>query len=303
MYDIITIGSASADVFVQVGGEMRKHEHHQDICYHLGDKLLIKDLLFTTGGGGTNTAVAFSRLGLKTGFLGVVGDDLNGDIILRELSLEGVHFLGRRKKGKTGYSVILSGGNDRTILVYKGVNNDLAEQDIDFRFMKAKWLYASTMLGESFQSLQKIVAYAEKQDMQIAFNPSLYLAKQGIRELGPLLKKVDALILNKEEAIALARVKNIDFALKKIASIVPGVVVVTDGPRAIRAYGGEKMYVKRIKKTKVVDATGAGDAFASGFIYGMIREKDIETALEYGHKEAVAIMQHVGAKNNLLRML
>ncbi len=303
MYDIITIGSASADVFVQVGGEIRKHAHHQDICYHLGDKLLIKDLLFTTGGGGTNTAVAFSRLGLKTGFLGVVGNDINGDLILRELNLEGVHFLGKRKRGKTGYSVILSGGNDRTILVYKGVNNDLAEQDVDFRFLRAKWLYASTMLGESFQSLQKIIAYAEKNDMQIAFNPSSYLAEQGLTKLGPLLSKVDVLILNKEEALALAEEKNMNVALKKMASAVLGVVVVTDGPGAIRAYDRKKMYVKKIEKARVVDATGAGDAFASGFVYGMMRKKNIETALDYGHKEAVAIMQHVGAKNNLLRML
>ena len=92
MYDIITIGSASIDLFIKTEGEIRKHHDHLDICYHLGNKLLVKDLIFSTGGGGTNTAVAFSRLGLRTAFIGVVGADDNGEIILRELEKERVNF-------------------------------------------------------------------------------------------------------------------------------------------------------------------------------------------------------------------
>ena len=76
MYDIITIGSASIDVFVKAKNDVEKHKGHYDILYHLGEKELVDKINFSTGGDGTNTAVAFSRLGLKTGFIGVVGDGL-----------------------------------------------------------------------------------------------------------------------------------------------------------------------------------------------------------------------------------
>ncbi len=302
MYDIITIGSASVDVFVKTKGEILKHAKHLDMCYHLGDKLLIEDLIFTTGGGGTNTAVAFSRLGLKTGFVGVVGDDFNGEAITRELAMESVHFLGKRKKGKSGYSVILSGLNDRTILTYKGVNNNLTLNDVDFRLVKSKWLYLGTMLGDSFDTIEKIAAYGKKNKMRIAFNISLYLAEQGIRKLASFLNQVDILVLNKEEAMALVGNYDVDRLMEAIAKYVSGIIVITDGSNTVHAYDGKSFYMKKVKKVStVVDTTGAGDAFASGFVYGIMKGKNIDTALEYGCKESAAIIQCVGAKEKLLR--
>ena len=80
MYDIITLGSATTDIFVKtkIKPEIKKHDGHTDMAYHLGDKLLIDDLKITTGGGGTNAAVGFSRLGLKTAYIGAIGNDANG---------------------------------------------------------------------------------------------------------------------------------------------------------------------------------------------------------------------------------
>lgn len=303
MYDIITVGSASVDVFVKTQGEVRKHQHHIDMCYHLGDKLLINDLVFTTGGGGTNTGVAFSRLGLRTAYIGAIGEDFNGELICRELNLEGVHFIGKKKKGKSGYSVVLSGATDRTILVFKGVNNDLTLNDIDFRLIKSKWLYASTMLGESYKTLEKIITHAKKNKTKIAFNPSLYLAQQGFRKLGILLDNIDILILNKEEAMALAGNYDADRLLEEIAKYVRGIIVITDGTNSIHAFDGKKFYTKKVREIEPIDTTGAGDAFAAGFVYGIMKGKDIETALNYGCKESIAVLQHIGAKNDLLRFL
>ncbi len=302
MYDIITVGSASVDVFVKTKGEVRKHHGHADVCYHLGDKLLIEDLFFSTGGGGTNTAVAFSRLGLKTGFLGVVGDDLHGEMVLKELNLEGVHFLGKKKKGKTGFSVILPGREDRTILAYKGVNNDLALGDIEFP-LETKWLYLSTMLGEGLDVIEKLARYAKKNNITVFFNLSLYLAEKGINFLGSLLRKTDVLILNKEEVLALTREKDVKVAMKMLAHYVRGIIVVTDGPRPVYVYERGNFYIKRIKRVKPVDPTGAGDAFAAGFVYGIVKGENIDTAVSYGVKEAAAVLQHLGAKNHLLRSL
>ena len=126
MLDVITIGSATRDVFLKSEGfEIRKHADSPtgiEQCFPLGAKIEIKDVVFTTGGGGTNTAVTFSRQGLKTGSVGSVGDDFNGREVIKELKREKVKlFFNVHKDDFTAYSVILVYPNaERTILSYKG---------------------------------------------------------------------------------------------------------------------------------------------------------------------------------------
>ncbi len=304
MYDIIVIGGANLDLLVKTKSETLKHKEHLDLCYHLGEKILISHLFSFTGGGGTNTAVAFSRLGLKTAFIGCLGDDINGKIILDELKKEKVSFLGKIKKGETGHSIILPGRGDRTILVSKGVNNDLNFKNIKLSNLKAKLLYISTLLGESFKTAEKLASFASKKGIKIAFNPSIYLARQASK-LFSFLKKVDILILNKEEAEALSKRKEIKDILRILEkSIKPvGIVVITSGNKGIYACQDSKIYIKKIKSINPVDSTGAGDAFASGFAYGIIKNKGIKKAIDYGHKEALSVLSHLGAKNNLLKRL
>ena len=106
---------------------------------------------FDVGGAGTNTAVAFSRFGLKTGCICEFGNDENGNRIKELLKKEKVKFLGKTVKGElTGYSVILdSKGGDRTILTYKGANDEVSLNDI--RKFKTKWFISVLFLGKSFQ--------------------------------------------------------------------------------------------------------------------------------------------------------
>src|SRR3989344_1783140 len=300
MYDIITIGSATLDVLVKAKQELKHHQNHTDILYHLGDKVLIQDLEFSTGGGGTNTAVAFSRLGLKTGFVGVLGKDPNASTILDELKKEKVDFLGNIKPGSTGYSVILAGEKDRTILVFKGVNNSLDLKDIRMQSLDCKWLYISSMLGKSYNTALKLASIAKRKGTKIAVNVSPYLAKMGIHFLAPLIKRSDILILNYEEAKLLTSKESIHSIIEEITKYMQGVIVITNGDKPIHAYHWKKNYIKKINPIKPVDKTGSGDAFAAGFVYGIIKGKDIKTSLSYGYKEALSVLKALGAKNNLL---
>jgi len=163
MYDVITVGSATVDVFANTKySELIKIKTSAEkeidlLAYPSGSKILIKDLRFTTGGGGTNTAVALSRLGHKVGFLGKLGCDENADFILKKLKEGGVDFLGVCGKEIGGYSVILDSiEHDRTILAYKGVNDNLKFKEVDLKKLKTKWFYFSAMLNESFKTLEKI---------------------------------------------------------------------------------------------------------------------------------------------------
>src|SRR3989339_149411 len=301
MFDIITIGSATVDVLVESKNEVKKDRNHYDVAYHLGEKILIDKLNFTTGGGGTNTAVAFSRLGLKTGFIGCLGNDANGEMVLSELHEEGVEFLGKVKEGHTGYSVILPAKSDRTILAYKGMNNHLETDDLP-KAIETKWIYLSSMLGQSWESSLQFVEKEKKKGTKLAFNASMYLAKQGLGKLKNLLKITDIFILNKEEAAALTRQKKIEKMLRTLQEYSK-IVVITDGSKPVHAIYEDKIYRKEYPLTKVVDPTGAGDAFASGFVYGIMKGMDIESCLDYGHEEAKAVLEHYGAKNDLLRIL
>ncbi|HLC31569.1 MAG TPA: carbohydrate kinase family protein [Candidatus Nanoarchaeia archaeon] len=303
MFDIITLGSATLDVYVKTDEEVRKHGKHNDVCFRLGGKQLIQNVLITTGGGGTNTAVAFSRLGLKTGFAGVVGNDVHGNVILSELRKEQVSFLGRVKNGVSGYSLIFPGHHDRTILTYKGVNDSLQLHDIQSGRFRTKWLYVGSEMGESFHTSLSVMRVARKHGVRIAANLSDYVASLGLKRLKAFVSLCDLLILNREEGEKLTGKKEIKDQLKMIYRAGASVVVITNGARPVWVYDGSVIMSQKVPMIKVVDSTGAGDAFASGFVYGQIKGKSVGMSVSYGLKEARAVLGKIGAKTALVRRL
>jgi len=272
MFDVITFGSGVVDIFVNT----KNVDKNNLICFKVGEKILIKDSSFDIGGGGTNTAVAFSRFGLKTGWIGKVSDDYYGKMILNLIKKEKVKFLGKIDKNKTsGYSIILnSKDKGRSILVFKGCNNYIGIKDIRLGKIKTKWIYCSSLLGKSFETQKKLIKLQVKKGVKFAFNPSNYLIEK--KNLGDLFKICDVLVLNKEEAEMLVEkyCESNNEILKRICKLGVKVVVVTDKNNKIRCCdnreGKERKYYLKPNNIKVVERTGAGDAFASGFVAGQI---------------------------------
>lgn len=292
-FDVVTFGSAVVDVFVNTG----LAERGNFIAYPVGSKILIKDLRFDVGGGGTNTAVAFSRLGFRTGYIGKLGDDENGARIMKMLKKEKIKFLGKIVDGKSGYSIILdSKDKNRTILTFKGINNEISLSDV--RNFRTRWLYFSSLLGKSFNSQINLAKNLVKKKTKVAFNPSEYLIKNNKKQVLELLKITDVLVLNKEEAQLLSSDRNLFAGLHKLGARV---VVITDKNKIVKASDGMKEYSIKPHKIKVIERTGAGDAFASGFVAGLVAGKGIDYALALGLKESESVIRHFGAKNNLLR--
>lgn len=302
MYDIVTLGSATVDVFVKTRKpEIVKHREHDDVCYAIGEKVLVDELHVDTGGGGTNAAVAFSRLGLKTGWVGRVGSDLHAKTVLDEMRRERVAVLGRQGAGMTGYSVILTGlERDRTILAYKGVNDSLVPADVPWKKLGTKWLYCGALLNKSFETLKRAAAFAKKNGIRYAFNPSMYLAQQGVKALRPIIEDCDVLVLNKEEAQALLGVKDKCVEMLPALQRYAKIAVITDGPKTAHAYNGIQHFAIEPPDVKVVETTGAGDAFAAGLVAGIMRTRDLATAMQWAMAESCSVIQHVGAKQKLL---
>ncbi len=305
MYDIITVGSATVDVFAHTKSELIKiktSSSEEDlIAYPSGSKILIKELRFTIGGGGTNSAVSLARLGHKVAYLGSLGNDENGRRILDLLKKEKLDFIGVLSKEITGYSIILDSiEHDRTILTYKGANDKLKFSGINLKKLKTRWFYFSSMISESFKTLEKLAEFAEKNKIKIAFNPSTYLAEKGKNYLKKILIRTTILILNNEEASLLVGKNNIKTTLKKLYELGPRIVVITNGKKPIHAYDGKNIYALMPNKIKVIESTGAGDAFASSFLSGIIKKNDVKFALKMGLANSESVITHPGAKNRLL---
>lgn len=310
MYNIITIGSATVDVFVKTASDELidiKTSTSEEVftCYPLGSKILIKDLQFMTGGGGTNTAVSFARLGLKTAYLGNLGGDANGKGVVDELKKEKIDFIGTIGKQQTNYSVILDSiGHDRTILVYRDASEYLDFAKLNKGRLKAKWFYFSSMTGKSFGAAAKLMEYASKNRIKVAYNPSTYQVKDGAKNLKPLLSRTDVLIFNNEEAAILTGMRkesDIELLLEAVRKLGPKIVVITDGPKGAYCSDGMNIYSITPRKIKIVETTGAGDAFASSFIAGLAKGNDIEFSMRLALANAESVIQHYGAKNKLLK--
>ncbi len=310
-YDVISMGSAVYDMFIYTSKaqtEILKLRHpgekSEHIAYPTGAKVLIDQVCFDIGGGATNTATCFSRLGLKAGCICKVGGDIYGKQILGCLKKERVDFLGSISGEHTDFSVVLDSKNhDRTILAFKGASSTLAFSGINLGRVRAKWLYIATMTGEAYRASERLAAYAKRKGINVAFNPSTYLAEKGYSYLKRLLSSTDLLVLNREEAMLVTGMngKSLKAMLARLGSYGPGTVIITDGPKGACACQKNKYYyIEPHKSTKIVETTGAGDAFASAFLAGIIRTGNAELALQLAVANAESVISHFGAHNKLL---
>ncbi len=325
MFDIITIGTATQDVFLtgKLFKVIKDPKHLEKIgiltgeaeCFALGSKIEIEKPVFSIGGGAANAAVTFSRQGLKTASLIKLGKDPEAESILKELKREKVFPLPiYDKKLSTAYSVVLlAPSGERTILVYRGASKYLKISEIPFNKIRSRWAYISPG-NIPFPTLLKIYSHLKKQNTLIAINPSKHLMEMGIKKLEPILSKSKVVILNREEASCLTKTKyqNEKEIFRRLDKAVLGIAVMTDGPKGVIVSDGRKIYqAGTFKNKKVVDETGAGDSFGSGFVCGLIRKKErcdknkcvpanITYAIRLATANAISNLEKIGATEGLL---
>lgn len=318
MFDVITFGSATRDMFVISKNFQAQASDDflggQGICVPAGAKVYLDDIVFASGGGATNTAATFALQGLKTACATKVGDDPGGNAVVEELKKLGINtgFIQKDKKFKTAYSVILSPlHGERTILVYQGASHQLRKEEIFWQDLKAQWFYISGLSGPSAELFEPLINFAHEQKIKIAVNPGETQLKMGIDKLQPLLNKIDVFLLNKEEAVKLTCLPYDEEkeVFKRLDAWIKGIAVMSKGPSGVVASDGRNIYWAGIPESEILDRTGAGDAFGSGFVAGLIEKSggkkpdasSIEYAIELGTANATATVQKLGAKNGLLK--
>lgn len=301
MYDVITIGSALVDIFIKSSTFQFKNENDSVLmCQTYGDKVEIDSLDVLTGGGGSNTAVGFARLGFNTAVVTETGNDPLSRVVMEEFHKEYVttNYVIQEKKEQTGGSVIMLGQDGgRTIFVHRGASSMLDKQDIPSSMIeRAEWIHLSSISGR-IEALKEIARALTRGETRMSWNP-------GKRELALLLSKeiqmrdfpCKIFVVNKEEWDSVAPIQ------EEIRTVVP-MIVVTDGKRGglLIQHGKEEHRYASSGVEKPVDETGAGDAFAVGFVGGYLLGRDAETACNWGVKNASSVVQALGGKKGLLK--
>ena len=308
MFDVITVGSATRDVFLQSEGfKLIKDTDFatgQAECFALGSKLEIKNLVITTGGGGTNTAVTFARQGFRTGCVGVVGSDSTGRELLQELRDEGVEplFL-EHDDDMTAYSAILVNPNgERTILSYKGEGQHFDVSKLPFAKMQAKWMYIDS-LGGHFDLFSALIKHAVDNGIKVAMNPGGKELAHGLEKIKPLIGQIDVYTTNQEEAAGLVGIDyhKEDEVFNSMAGHLKGIFVMSKGPDGVRVRADGKEYSAGVPDSPIVERTGAGDAFGSGFVSEYIRSQDIKKAIQFATANASSVVTQFGSKAGILK--
>lgn len=300
MAKIIVIGSATKDIFI----EAENLRNGRFLSFSFGEKTEVKKARFFSGGGGVNVATTFALQGLKTSLNSAVGNDLAGKEIIEELKKKGINASSLKIKNNkhTDLGIIFHSQQERTIVLYHDASRSLSRKDIDFEgIKKADWLYIAPLWGASSRLTEELVDFAHKNQIKTALNPSL--DQLALKQIAKIISQVDVLILNSKEASFLTKTKPFQekTVIYKIASLTKAVIIITKGKDGAICFDHNFFYQVPAQKVKVVDATGAGDSFGSGFIAGLIKTDNREKALVLAMSNAIANIKAVGANQGLLR--
>lgn len=302
MLDVITIGDSTIDTFLVVDDAILScdlKKEHCKICFNFADKIPINFTTQSIGGNACNTAVALSNLGLNSAIVTELGDDINGFVIKNELERKKVNtqYVKMIKNAETKYAVVINFKGERTIFSHHVKRN----YSLD-KLKESKWIYY-TSLGKGFEKVQnKIISHIKKNpQIKLAFNPGSYQMKYGLEEIKKIFPFVDIIFLNKEEAEKITNKKNnFKSIFNSLHKMGPKLVVITDAENGSYVSDGQAMYKMKKYDVKVKAKTGAGDAFASAFLFALIKNKTIKEALVYGTANAGSVISEFGAQKGLL---
>lgn len=305
-FDVISFGSAIVDIFLQSKEFklIKNKEGGVSICGVYGDKIDIERKLIASGGGGTNTGVSFARLGLKAGVVARMGNDFFGQLIAKELGKEGIAIdLMAIKEEETDISVILVGPDGgRTILVSRG-STKLEEEDINWQTLEADWFYLASLEG-NLDLVEKLINFSKEKGIAMAWNPGKKELLEKKR-LIQLINQVKVFNLNREEMEELIeeKMENKKFFWEKVKNLEGEIIVVTDGRQGAYLWSKSGLVFKKAPATTPVDETGAGDAFGSGFVAGLIKRMSLEEAFDLAMRNGSSVVRKIGAKTGLIREL
>lgn len=307
MFDLISIGDARIDNCVHLPKahiSCNLNKEKCELCLNYGEKIPIDEVRTLPAGNNNNNAVGAARLKLKTALYCNIGGDSNGRVILEHLKQEGVstRYIIVNKDIPTEQSIVINYQGERTILVY---HHPWAYSLPDLE--GTRWVYLSS-LSYSFPKtslISQLEQYLERTGASLAYTPGTHQLNFGIKKFPRILTLTKILIVNKEEAkkileIDQGRKIEVKKLLTGLADLGPRLVVLTDGGEGSFGFDGEKYYQLGLFPAKLVEMTGAGDAYATGAVAGLFHNKSLAESMRWGAANAASVVEHIGPQAGLL---
>jgi ribokinase len=292
-FDVVGFGALNVDKLFKVNILAKREEES-----------FVTDFKISGGGSAANTIVGLSRLELRTGFIGKVASDTEGEFLLNELKKEGVDVNGITvtKTGRSGKVMgYIDPNGDRALYVDPGVNNQLEYADINLNyFSDTKLVHLSSFVAEKSLDAQKRVIN-QISDVKVSFDPGALYARKGFAVVKPILQRSYAVLPNELE-IKLLTGQDYKQGAKRFLELGAEIVVVKLGKQGCYITDGKESHMIDAYSVEAVDTTGAGDAFNAGFIYGLLNNKDLFECGRLGNFVASRCVSKIGTRTGLPRL-
>jgi len=291
-FDVIGFGALNVDKLFKV-----------DKIAAAEEESFISDYVEACGGSAANTIVGLARLGCKVGFIGKVGDDAEGRLLLEDFKKERVDTSGIRvvKMGRSGKAMgFVDQEGQRALYIDPGVNDTIRLDDVDTNYaLETKFLHLTSFVGEvSFQTQTRLLGKLRK-NVKISFDPGVFYAKMGIEKLKPIVDRSFLMMPNSDELELLTGKSDYKAGAEFLIKRGVRVLAVKLGSKGCYVTDGKEKYLVKPFKVKVVDTTGAGDAFDAGFLYGLLSGKNLCECAKTGNFIASGCIMSMGARTSL----
>ncbi|AMD17170.1 ribokinase [Methanobrevibacter sp. YE315] len=252
------------------------------------EESFIKSKTDTPGGSAANTIIGLSRLGCSTSIIGKIAEDDDGDLIEYNLAINGVYSnnLIYSETGSTGKCLgFVDADGERCLYIDPGVNDEIKIDEINpLNIMRCKIMHYTSFVGDSFKTQIELLEKLSK-DTVLSFDPGMLYVQKGFNEIKPILERTDILLINEPELRLLCN--NNEASLKELAigflDLGIETVVVKQGSKGVFAMNNSTDCFVEAYECDVVDTTGAGDSFNSGFLYSYLNDFDLEKSCKIGN--------------------
>ena len=311
IYDLVSIGSITKDIFILSDrGKIFKTPKDKLatawLAFELGEKICIDKIRKNLGGVATNLAVGTKKMGIKSVPMGTISNDAEGNWILNEFKKGNIdpNLTKVAPKGVSPVSILIVDKKTGERVIFYETSSGQVDLSALSK-IKAQWLYVSSLTGNCRKQVSSMVAYGKKHGARLVTSPSTSQIRNDYENLKRLLAATEIVFLNRNEAIEIAfNEKEKDTSIKSLKKLLhklgPKIVCITDGTKGASCSDGKKIYLSPIKKVKTVDVTGAGDAFAAGFLGFFLKGKSLKDSLKAGIINSASVVQYIGTTKGLL---
>ena len=288
-FDVICLGDINLDILYYV-----------DTLPSLGSESTASKMVISSGGAAANVATALARLGFKVGFVGTLGKDIVGKFLYDELIKENIDLSSIIWKDEFSgiMSIAVTGDGERTIMGFRGANKLLSPKDVKKDYVissKIVFISGYALLEEPQRSAAlEVISLARRSNVKIFIDICEPLANYGASKLSKIIGKISCTFLNFREFKILFRdsKSDIETFLEKYSEII----VVKMGKKGAEAITSRFKVKVPTFNVKVIDTTGAGDAFDAGFIAGFLKRFSFKEALILANALAAWKCQGHGAR-------